>query len=301
MSFNRPFPPPGSNSLLFDVVDVVLRAEKLGIPLSYFANVDLDAHPGVLRGAAGYASMGHDEYWSTRMRKTVLRARNRGTNLAFFGANTMYWRIRLRGGAEPRTVVGYRHDAWRDPLYRLGSPEATARYRDPPHAKPENSVTGMQYECVPVDAAYRVVSSGWWGFRGTGVRNGTRFAHLVGIETDRVYPIKSTPRPLQILSHVKHSCRGVPTSSQSIYYTTRSGAGVFNAGTLVWTCALRPGCTYTNSSLRTRRFTQRVTDNLLLAFARGPVGRRAPAHDNVARFHLPRSNHVPASKRPPEP
>ena len=299
VSFNRPYPAPGSQQFMFGIMSVVIRAERLGIPLAYFTNVDLDVDARSLRGALGYVSMGHDEYWSTAMRRRVLAARKAGTNLAFIGANTMYWRIRLRGSdANPRVVVGYRDDAHRDPLFDQGSARTTGRYRDPPKPKPENSLIGMQYECFPVDAPYRVVSPRWWGFRGTGVRKGDKFPHLVGVEADRVYPIQSTPRPLQILSHVRYSCRGVTTSAQSTYYTTRSGAGVFAAGTLLWTCAIKSGCDQTGSSRRTARFTQRVTDNLLRAFARGPVGRRHPARDNVARFHLPSQNHVSASKRP---
>ena len=65
------------------------------MPLSYFANVDLHDGHDLLAGALGYVSMGHDEYWTPSMRTTVETARDAGTNLAFLGANTMYWRVRL--------------------------------------------------------------------------------------------------------------------------------------------------------------------------------------------------------------
>ena len=185
--------------------------------------------------------MGHDEYWTPTMRDRVASARDRGTNLAFIGANTMYWRIRLanRPTGPNRLIVGYRSDAFADPA---PSEQDTARFRDAPSPHPENDVTGMQYECFPVDTDYRIVSPGWWGFRGTGVGEGDRFEHLVGIEADRVYPIASTPRPLQILSHTTYRCRGTGTSSESTYYTTSSGAGVIDLGTLRWTCALKGRC-----------------------------------------------------------
>jgi hypothetical protein len=38
-----------------------------------------------------------------------------------------------------------------------------------------------------------------------------------------------------------------------------------------------------------------VTENVLRAFARGPVGLRHPARDNVADFDLPLVNSVSAS------
>ena len=110
-----------------------------------------------------------------------------------------------------------------------------------------------------------------------------------------MYPVASTPRPLQILSYSPYSCRGVPTSAESAYYTTPSGTGVFATGTLRWTCALKTSCADVGNSRRTRQFVRRVTTNLLRAMSRGPVGRRYPAHDNVARFDLPKQNHVPAS------
>ena len=69
VSFDRPFNlATGANDYRTAAIPVVLRAERLGIPLSYFANVDLDRDPGVLEGARGYVSMGHDEYWTPAMR-----------------------------------------------------------------------------------------------------------------------------------------------------------------------------------------------------------------------------------------
>src|SRR5690606_20753533 len=115
-------------------IPVVVRAERSGAPLSYFTNEDLHTTPGALAGARGYVSMGHDEYWTLTMRRVVLEARDAGTNLAFLGANTMYWRVRLQDDATgpARLVVGYRHDAHLDPLHAAGSPAATAMFRQAP-------------------------------------------------------------------------------------------------------------------------------------------------------------------------
>jgi hypothetical protein len=297
VGFDRPYKAPGAGQMLFGVVPVVVRAERLGIPTAYFTNVDIATVPGLLRDAVGYVSMGHDEYWTPRMRQVVLKARARGTNLAFLGANTMYWRVRLEDAhsGPNRIVVGYRTDARLDPMRRTHPSLTTARFRDPPAPRPENDLVGMRYECFPVDAPYVVTSPGWWGFAGTRTRRGEAFPHLVGVEADRVYPVASTPRPLQILSHVRYSCGGVATSAQSVYYTTTSGAGVFAAGTLRWTCALSGRCAPHTMTPRTVAFTRRVTDNVLRVFARGRAGLRHHARDNVERFHLPLGNTVPAS------
>lgn len=298
VSFDRPYPAPGSGQFLYGVAPVVVEAERLGLRLAYLTNIDIEARAVPLEGASAYVSMGHDEYWTIGMRRKVLHARDQGTNLAFLGANTMYWRIRTspsQTGAH-RQMTGYRHHAALDPATARGEPDSTARFRDPPRPRPENSLTGMLYECFPVDAPLRVASPSWWGFAGTDVRRGDSFDHLVGVEADRVYPVLSTPRPLQIVAHVEYSCGGVDTSAQTIYYTTQSGAGVFNVGTLRWTCALsgRCGPAFVVPAT-TRRFVQQVTRNVLRAFATGPAAHGFPAHDNVARYGLPRFNRVPAS------
>jgi hypothetical protein len=289
VSFDRPYPAPGATEMLFGAVPVAVAAERLGIPLAYFTNIDLDRRPHALDGAVTYVSSGHDEYWTSGMRTRVRAARSAGTNLAFLGANTMYWRVRLEDAG--RVVVGYRTDAALDPAPR---DERTGRWRDAADAGPENELTGMRYECFPVDAPFRVASPRWWGFAGTGARAGEEMAHLVGVEADRVYPVPSTPRPLQIVAQVDYSCRGARTSAQATYYTTRSGAGVLDVGTLRWTCALADRCPAALTR-RTVRFVDRVTANVLRGFARGPAARRYPARDNVARFDLPTQNLVPAS------
>ena len=191
-------------------------------------------------------------------------------------------------------MTGYRDDAYQDPQRDADPAQATSRYRDAPAARPENDLVGMLYECYPVDTDYRVVSPGWWGFAGTGARHGTTVEGLVGGESDRVYPDARTPRPLQVLSHNWFSCRGVPTTTQSVYYTVPSGAGVFTAGTLRWGCALANACDRDLPS-RTSAFAERVTENVLHRFAEGPVGRKHPARDNLAAFDLPLVNTVSAS------
>jgi hypothetical protein len=291
VSFDRPWWGFGGvNDFRRSALPLVVLAEELELPLSYFANVDLHTRPHALVRARGYVSLGHDEYWTPAMRRRVLAARDAGTNLAFLGANTMYWRVRLEG----RRMVGYRADAHLDPLRDELPAQATSRFRDAPSAMPENDLVGMLYECYPVSTAYRVVAPKWWGFRGTGVRYGDEFANLVGPESDRVYPNDRTPRPMQVLSHSHFSCRGTTTSTQSVYYTTPEGAAVFSAGTLNWVCALVDRCDLPLGRA-TGRFVRIVSSNLLRVYARGPAGARRPAHDNVDEFDLSLVNSVSAS------
>jgi len=275
VSFDRPFEAPGHADLLYGVVPIVVQAERLGIPLAYLTDIDIAANPGVLTGARAFVSMGHDEYWTPSMRATVLRARRHGTNVAFLGADTEFWRIRLaRSLTGPdRVVVGYRWDYPLDPMLPRKPGLTTAPFSDPPAPRPEEALTGMRYACFPVDAPYRVVAPRWWGFAGTGVHAGRRFPHLVGVEADEVHPGPATPRRLRVLSSTSYSCNGVPTSSQSVYFTARSGAGVFDAGTLRWTCSLTRRCGPVVMTRATTRFTRTVTATVLRRFAQGPAGR----------------------------
>jgi hypothetical protein len=298
VSFDRPYAwtMGDANDFRRSTVPAVLLAERLGIRLSYFTNVDLDQDPRVLRGARAYVSTGHDEYWSNPMRRAVERAVADGTNVAILGANTMYWRVRLgpTSTGPARLLTGYRHDYAADPFTAAGRPDATALFRKAPHARPEHALLGMQYECYPVDADYVVSTPGWWGFAGTGVRRGTRIPHLVGPEADRVYPDRLLPRPLQILSEVDYSCRGVTTQAHSVYLTRPSGAAVLNVGTLRWVCALADRCEQ-ELTRRAVRFTRQVTSTVLRTFSLRPAGATGPARDNVEAFALSPVNLVPAS------
>ena len=108
VSFDRPYNgATGANDYRTAAIPIIVRAEQSGVPLSYFTNIDLHTREHALDGARGYVSMGHDEYWTTAMREAVARARDAGTNLAFLGANTMYWRVRLEPSTTgPARLVG---------------------------------------------------------------------------------------------------------------------------------------------------------------------------------------------------
>ncbi|MGW2484392.1 N,N-dimethylformamidase beta subunit family domain-containing protein [Streptomyces sp. NPDC001571] len=285
VSCDRPYHEDGDGLFLTYEQPVVALAERLDLPLAYVTNMDIDEDPHLLDGATAVLSLGHDEYWTQPMRDRVTAARDRGTNVAFLGANACFRRIRLEktalGGR--RLVVCYKNDWPRDPGRREGEPPTT-NFREPPHAQPENSLTGTLYESNPTTADYVVTSPGHWLFEGTGVRQGSKFPGLVGTEYDRANGIGTTPRPMEVISHSPLTCRGIRSFANSAYYTAGSGAGVFNTGTMRWvqSTAGRGGH---GIDATTARFTTRVTENLLRAFAAGPAGRTHPAKDNLDTFH----------------
>jgi hypothetical protein len=203
-------------------------------------------------------------------------------NLAFFGANAMFRRIRLNPTAlgDARLVICYKTSYTQDPMYGVHNALVTSDWREPPVPDPESSLIGTIYEGYPATAAYVVVSPDSWVFAGTGVPAGTRFGNLVGIEYDRVNPAYPVPRPIQVLSHSPLVCQGARSFGDSAYYTHPGGAGVFNSGTMRWVEAIY-GDSPHGISGATSAFVKQVTANILRAFADGPAAARYPAHDNL--------------------
>jgi hypothetical protein len=282
VSFDRPYDGGGAEKFLVYERALVVLAERLGIPLAYSTGVDVHRDPAVLRGARAVVCLGHDEYWTPEQRAHVTAARDAGTNVAFLGANTCFRRVRLETGeqADDRTVVCYKTSYRSDPCYASDPAQVTTDYRLPPGADPESSLTGVLYEGYPVDAPYVVRAAGHWLYEGTGVRAGDGFAHLVGVEYDRVTPSAPTPGPLEITAHSPLVCGGRPSHSDSAYYTTPGGAGVFATGTMRWVEGLLAGTGELGRDhgmdARTRAFVTRTTENLLRTFAQGPAARHAP-------------------------
>lgn len=299
VTFDRPYLDGfGSGRFLTYDAPILALAERAGLPLAWATDYDLATDPGLLKGAAGIAVGGHAEYWTGPMRDAVTAQVAAGTNLAVFGANTAYWRVRLGGrqidlpgqpdrrDGRPRIIVGSK-DPHQDPLAASDPGGATARFRDKPSPRPEEALTGQRYDCFPAETSWTVTDPGWWGYSGTGVRAGEKLVGVVGPEADRFYPVSGRPSPAEIVAYQPYSCGpSARTVHTGVYWVAPSGAGVFDAGTMRWPCATEVACTHVPGS-RTTAVTARVTTNLLTAFAQPRAGRAHPATDNVARFALP--------------
>ncbi|MEV0384462.1 N,N-dimethylformamidase beta subunit family domain-containing protein [Nonomuraea sp. NPDC050643] len=251
VTFDRPYDGVGARLFLDFEKEALAVAEQSGVPLAYLTNLDL--RPGALDGARAVVSLGHDEYWSPGMRRVVTQARDDGTNLAFLGANAVYWRIAMHGrkvACDKETVC----ELWRE-------------------SEPESALVGQMYDCFPAEGVYRVSRPGHWIFAGT---KGRSFPGLVGVETDRVS--RGSPDGVEVLAESPFSCGGRRSVTHSTYYTAASGAGVFASGTMRWVCALRGRDCGHGVTEPAAAFTRRATLNLLTRFAKGPAG--APPRTN---------------------
>ena len=287
VSLDRPYDASGAYMFLYHERKLIELAERLGLPLAYLTNLDIGADPHLLDGASAVFSLGHDEYWSPPERANVTAARDAGANLAFLGANCCFRRTRLASTrlGPRRLVICYKTSYTQDPMYGKDNALVTSDWREPPSPDPESSLTGTLYESNPTDASYVVATPGAWMFAGTGVRTGTKFTGLVGIEYDRVNPVYHVERPIQVLSHSPLTCRGVNSYSDSAYYTHRGGAGVFNTGTMRWVASSARPYPPFGLNRHTAEFVSRVNANVLRGFADGPAAAKHPAHDNLDATH----------------
>ncbi|MCM2421051.1 MULTISPECIES: N,N-dimethylformamidase beta subunit family domain-containing protein [unclassified Streptomyces] len=294
-SFDRPYDGKGSPFNWYEL-PMLSIAERMGIPLAYETDTDLDNSAELFRGARSVIFPGHDEYWSAGMRDNTLKIRDAGVNIAFFSSNAAYRHIRLEPSSlgKDRVVVVYK-DPSEDPMILKDPSQATQQWRLPPDPRPESVLTGVLYECNPVYAPFVVTDPDAWMFRGTGAKAGSKYIGLVGVESDRLMAGVPVPRPIQVVGDSPLTCRGAKTRANAAYYTVPSGAGVFATGTMSWACSVygNTGCRDQGGEQRvpeaSGEFARQVSENILRVFAAGPAGRTYPARDNYARYVSPPS------------
>ena len=274
VTFDRPYVyGHGAGEYLSRMQPVVALAEQLGLRLSYVDDVDLERDPHLLDGARGVISMGHDEYYSVKMRANLERARDAGTNIAFLGANAVFRRIRLESTkiGPRRLEVNYKA-ADEDPKSRTSPEQTTADWPAQPHPVDESSLTGEAYACFPGHGDLVVASPSSWLLAGTGLHKGDALPGALGPEFDAVTPGTPTPHPLDVVLRSPARC-GSYSHADATYYTTRSGAGVFDSGTMDWVAGLGG-----KHGARTARLERAITTTVLRGFATDRVGRKHPAH-----------------------
>ena len=287
VSFDRPYnEEQGSGDFLGNDLPLVTFAEGLGIPLGYATDVDLHDDPHLLDGALAVVSPGHDEYYSTAMRDGLTRARDFGTNVFFLGANAVYRHIRMSDtSVGPNRLETDYKDAGLDPLTRTDPGESTPQWRSAPLNRPESDLVGGYYRCNPGQAPLVVAPKLSWLTEGLGLAPGQKLGTIVGPEYDRVDLAVPTPHPLQVIFHSPIHCTGqggIDDASDVTYYTTASGAAVFDSGTSKWECALDDqACQPGWGDPATFQVVREVTRRLLVAAADGPIGRTHPAQDTT--------------------
>ncbi len=194
VSFDRPYMGNGVGEFFSWEVHTVHWLERSGYDVSYSTSVDTHAAPGRLLKHKLWLTSGHDEYWTKRAYDGVRAARDQSIHLMSWGANNLYWQVRLEpnsAGVANRTVVCYKDkalDPHPDPALQ------TIRWRD--LGRPEQETLGIQYTGV-MDAGpekpYTVKNAWHWAYAGTGFRTNDQVAHLLCREGDRLVADRTKP------------------------------------------------------------------------------------------------------------
>ena len=240
VSFDRPYDNihqgPGSWELAS-----VHFLERHGYDVSYTTDVDTDRNPASLLEHALVMTLGHDEYWTARMRNAFETARDSGVNLAFIGANNGYWQARYED--DRRTLVEYR-DPRLDPEPDPSLKTSTFRSLSPP--RPECQLTGVDYGAIGDSEDYTVTAAALtdpW-FSHTGFSPGDSVHGLVGYEWDGIQP-HCPPAGVTGLFHYDglhgaSPAEGQRSNADAVRYTAPSGARVFAAGSFQFAWGLDP-------------------------------------------------------------
>jgi hypothetical protein len=271
VSFDRPYTGDGQGGFLSWEMQLVRWLEHNGYDVTYSTDVDTHANGAELLNHKGFFSAGHDEYWSKEMFDAAAAARDAGVNLAFWGANAVYWQVRFEAsgsGAANRVLVCYKSPS----LDPTKGATTTGRFRDTPISRPEQTLMGVMYtseiSSSTPNAPYVVTNSDYWVYNGTGFKDGDSVPGIVGYEMDRYMPNYASPTNSSwfLLSKSPFTnTSGAADYANSSIYQAPSGAWVFASGTMSWSWALDN----TRTTIQTDARIQQATVNVLNAFLNG--------------------------------
>ena len=295
VSFNRPYAGYNSNfngygHFLEEEINLVKWLESEGYDVAYTTTVDTDAHGERLLNYRGIISGGHSEYWTSGERNAYESARNGKVNLAFFGANAIYWQVRYEpatDGTANRTMVCYK-DAGNDPIQDPAL--VTDHFRSSAVNRPEQALMGNQYITnnsfwnLKGWANLVVKNSSYWVYNGSSFTEGQPVPGIIGYEINNIqasYPLPASTESTIIADSPYVDSSGAASNSQAVIYRAQSATGapmgwVFSSGTMAWSWALNYeprlalvegpplGIDWTSPGLQT------VTQNILDRFLNEP-------------------------------
>ncbi|HEY6794555.1 MAG TPA: N,N-dimethylformamidase beta subunit family domain-containing protein [Kineosporiaceae bacterium] len=276
----RPLVDAGQHQVAEYTVPLVQAVEAAGVDVDYLTDTDVDASPSLLAGRAEVVVGSHAEYATTRLYDTLEAVRNAGTNLAFLGANQLYWHVLLVRGADgtPQGVRLYRVLA-EDPA-RLATPDdVTIRWRDAPLGRPEALLIGAQYRGLGVAGPVLPLDPPAW----TGWTGGTPLRAAASGEVDATTP--TGPPAVQVLARGT-TLRGRDwIDTTATYYAAPSGAGVVDSASIDTGCLARGSCSDLAAPAATRQALAGFVVRVVSAFGTPRFGATHPA-DAEAGGHL---------------
>ena len=288
VSFNRPYARSfanGAADFIGNEFPLLFLAESVGLDLAYWTDLDLhERGPAVTRHRA-VLSLGHDEYYSGPMRDALVNAVAAGVNVAFFGANFIFRKVRFEPSVNGalRLMVNYRSSA--DPIMATAPSLATVNWASYPADSPSSTFSGSSYGGAQGVGSLNVADAATWFWRGSGVSDTTVLAGALGGEFNRFNPLEPNPPSVQIFGHSV-----VGGGLSDVTYSAEPGrGGVWCSGTGQWVFHLsnapRLGGRWVPNAMPATAALGVATQNLLALFAQGPAGNSAPSRDNTALFY----------------
>jgi hypothetical protein len=264
VSLNRPYDGYGMAQVLSEEAPLASYAESEGRDISYLTDPDLDAGTAELHAARAIVVASHSEYWTPAMRANLEAAIARGANVAFFGANSIYWHaVPADGTTGPYRTLNIWKLNQKDP--NASSPTlSSTQWRMAPINRPEQSVLGEQFGCTNVLEPLTLPTPLGWVFKGvdTGPNAVAAGAQLPGViyqETDFPDPGAPMPTGTRLAASTAFACpqrmSGLQSGSAiSVVPPQQPGAGiVVDVGTRGWVCLLTGSCVtnpvYSNPAL----------------------------------------------------
>jgi hypothetical protein len=278
-SLDRPLLGSGLQHLLVYDLPLARFLGRARIPADWTTDDQLDRYPSLATRIA-LVFPGHSEYWTARMYDAAEAARNRGTNVAFLGANPVYWQTRLSSSpAGPRRRMLIYRAVKHDPIAEKAPELATVQWRDAPLHRDEAQLVGTTYAVSGVHAGMQVVDAPAWLLAGTGLRKGRGLVSAAANEVDRLADTPgASPLNLQVvLRGAYRSPSSIVYDFASTYYTTPGGGAVFAAGTTAWPCGLDATCPFGPVPPATARALRQMTANLLRSFTTPNFAVRNPS------------------------
>lgn len=278
VSFNRPYglycqdfvdgrEALGAGEFLLWEFPFAYWLEQHGFDVTYISNLDTHRDPAGLDRAAGFLSVGHDEYWTIEMFRNVQAAVARGLSVGFFSGNAVCGRIVLGPDAAGRPDRAFER------VGVFGPPGGTHEFDSMStirHERPyANELIGA-HSTGPVTGGADWVcrKPDHWVFAGTGMKEGDGIPGLVGWE----WHGDPAPIPgLEVLaSAATFSEPGKPNGGEftATLYPGPQGNLVFNASTIWWADGLSAPPGYRRPAVYTKPQgpdprVQRITRNIL--------------------------------------
>jgi hypothetical protein len=219
--------------------------EQHGYDVSYISNIDTHTDPDGLLRTKGFISVGHDEYWTLDMYNNVMKARDEGVSLSFFGGNSVLCVVPMlpSGNGTPNRAT--RREGFFLPVSGKIPEAVKRRMVNVEGFEPNMGPDGAQLMGARLDTSGKGGGGGrgsgdWtcalpehWLFKGTGMKKGDSVKGLVGWEWHGA-PAMDLPG-MQVVAEGETLTNGKnPGHYTATIYDGPKGNIVFNGATIWW-------------------------------------------------------------------